>query len=246
LFARWFARRATRLIRRRFDQVQVHGWESFLAATSSGPVVAVANHSSWWDTLVIISTTIDSARARGYALMREDQLRRFPFFGLVGAIGIDPRTLGSLRSVLPRCTALLDGPRRVLWVFPAGRESSSRGDQPAFGAAASLAARQVAGAVVVPVGIRYEVAGDPRPSLWVEFGDPLPATCSPADQRAAVAALLVRIDERVRAWCDTRSRHGYADVTLGARVLNLVAQLRMLRPQARRPVLPPSSHQRGV
>jgi 1-acyl-sn-glycerol-3-phosphate acyltransferase len=205
-------------------------------------VVAVANHSSWWDSLVIISTTIDSARARGYALMREDQLRRFPFFGLVGAVAIDSRTLRSLRGVTARCAALLDGPRRVLWVFPAGRESSSRGEQPAFGAAASLVARRAAGAVVIPVGIRYEVAGDPRPSLWVEFGDALPATCSPADQRAAVAQLLVGIDERVRAWCDARSGLGYTDVTPAARVLNFVAKLRMLS-MKERAILPPSHHQ---
>ncbi|NUO62446.1 MAG: hypothetical protein HOQ11_13915 [Gemmatimonadaceae bacterium] len=51
------------------------------------PLIAVANHSAWWDPIVALSLSHEPFRRARYGIMRGEQLFRHPVFRRIGAFG---------------------------------------------------------------------------------------------------------------------------------------------------------------
>ena len=217
LFRAWFAGHARTRIERSFGCVRVDGIEHARTALDAGPVLLVSNHTSWWDPLVVLFLTEHVLRCDGHALMDATNLRRLPFFALVGAFGVDRSSAADGAAAIRYATRLLDAPRRMVWVFAQGRERPVT-ERPLDFHGGSAVMAKVAGCATVPAGLRYEHRGEALPELILCFGAPLPPPRTSAEgrraQESAVVACLDRIevalcDGSVDAWPELhRSRHG--------------------------------------
>lgn len=200
-FTRWFTKHAAGRIRSTFGRVLVHGRERALAAAADGPLLVIANHTSWWDPLAALFVA-DLLGLEAHAMMNARNLERLPFFALVGAFGVDLDDVRDGARAVRYAARLLDGPRRAVWIFPEGEE------RPAFAPPASLllrpgaayVARRASAARVLPIGVRYVFAGAEQPELWISIGAPMarvddaPIAVAVLEQRDALAAELARID----------------------------------------------------
>ena len=211
LFNAWFAAHARSRIHHAFERVRVHGLARTRAIAAGAPVLAISNHTSWWDPLVVLHASQHLLGADGHALMDAANLRRLPFFAMVGAFGVDLDSPADGAAAMRYAARLLDRPGRLVWVFPQGTERPVT-EPLAFRVGAAAVARLARQAVTVPAALRYELAGTERPNLYLSFGEPLLAERDPergrAAQEAAVAIELARIERAVRG----EAEPGFTDV----------------------------------
>lgn len=202
LFDAWFGRHALKRLKRAFHAFNVHGLEETKALARSAPILFVSNHTSWHDPLVVLALG-RSLEVDAYAMMDAKNLARLPFFRRVGAFGVDLMDARDGARALRYAAGLLDRPRRAAWIFPQGKTSPVT-EPLAFRGGSARIAKLAKGALVVPMGVRYEHADDERPSIWVSLGTPIaPSDASSATvverHRVAVEAELARIEQAVRA-----------------------------------------------
>lgn len=202
LFNAWFAGHARARIHRAFSHVRIRGLEAARSAIESGPVLVVSNHTSWWDPLVVLHLSQHLLKSDGYALMDAKNLRRLPFFALVGAFGVDLDRPADGAAAIIFAARLLREPGRLVWIFPQGRERPVTERPLGFKPGAAEIARVAKRAVTLPAALRYEVASEEKPHLYVSFGDPVTATRDVErgrqDQEIAVARELDRIEQAAR------------------------------------------------
>lgn len=197
LFDAWFSGHAKRRIEAYFDSVHVHGLAEARRLVEAGPVLVVANHTSWWDPLVAIFLSRFVLGTDGYALMDAKNLRRLPFFAKVGGFGVDLDRADDGAAAIRYAARLLDRPRRVVFVFPQGRERPFTQRPLGFRAGSAEIAR-VAKAPTLPLALRYEHGDGEKPRLVLAFGEPIAPLRDVASGRAlheqGVVAALDRVD----------------------------------------------------
>ena len=136
-------------------------------------VILAANHVGWWDAFILRELQRACApEAPLLTLMRENELRRYPFFRWLGVVGLDGSP-GSLRSALREVTSITEMPPWVS-IFPQGRLWPSWRRPLSFRRGVAAFARVLAPALVVPVGIHYEVLRAPQPTAFAHAAEPLP------------------------------------------------------------------------
>lgn len=207
----WLARYLTvhisRRLRRSFAALHLHGAEALRRAAREHPLLIVVNHTSWWDGLVLVYLTRRVLELDGYALMDAANLRALPFFGALGAFGLDLQSPQDVAAGLRYAAGLLDRPGRVVWVFPQGREQPSGTRPLGFRRGAARIAQLAPESRVVPMALRYELGPVERPLLYVSFGAALPPALTSlpgaieqqcAAQEAGVIAELDRIERALR------------------------------------------------
>ena len=204
LFTWWFAGDAERRLRRAFGSVRVRGLEPARALMRDGPVLIVSNHTAWWDPLLVLVLTTRVLGVDAFAMMDANNLRRLPFFGLVGAFGVDLDVPADGARAIRYAAKLLDRPGRVVWVFAQGRERPVTARPLGFRGGTAEIARVARRAVVVPVALRYEHGARPAPDAYVSFGAPLEPAPSRdveagrAAQETSVTAELDALDAALR------------------------------------------------
>jgi 1-acyl-sn-glycerol-3-phosphate acyltransferase len=147
---------------------------------------------------VILYVAVRVLGTEAYALMDAKNLRTLPFFGKVGAFGVDMDDPADGARAIRYATKLLDRPGRLVWIFPQGREVPITACPLDFRGGGAEIARVAKGATVFPAAIRYEHGSRPEPSVYVSFGAPLAreedvARARPL-QEQAVSGELTRID----------------------------------------------------
>lgn len=164
------------------------------AALAAGPALVVSNHASWWDPMVLLYLTEHVLRCDGHVLMDAVNLRRLPFFAMVGAFGVELDQPADGAGAMRYAARLLDAPGRMVWVFPQGRERPVTERPLGFRAGAAEIAR-LARCITVPVAFRYEHRGHERPELLISVGQPIGCSKDVAAARAAhEAAVTARLD----------------------------------------------------
>ena len=170
-FLRWFARDASHRIERRFSSIHVRGLDVLEGALREGAVLVVSNHTSWWDALVVLHLGVRVLHARTFAMMDGANLRRLPFFALVGAFGVDRTSaLDGARGVR-YAAKLLDAPRTLVWIFAQGRETPVTMRPLGFHGGSAAIGRIAPAARVLALGLRYEHGEQPDPAIWISVGD---------------------------------------------------------------------------
>ncbi|MFO0757131.1 MAG: lysophospholipid acyltransferase family protein [Byssovorax sp.] len=201
LFNAWFAGVARRRIEGQFGAVRVRGLDRVRALARERPVLLISNHPSWWDPLVVLHVSHHLLGTDGHALMDARNLRRLPFFSLVGAFGVDLDRPADGAAAIRFAAKLLDRPGRLVWVFPQGRERPVTARPLGFRGGSAEIARVARKAVTIPAAIRYEIGPEERPFLYVCFGDPVEASrdtaAGRAAQEAAVGGLLDEIERAI-------------------------------------------------
>lgn len=185
LFNAWFASHARGRIRGTFGRVLVRGLPEARRRAAEAPLLVVSNHTSWWDPLVILHVSTHLLGTDGHAMMDARNLRRLPFFALVGAFGVDLDRPSDGAAAVRHAAKLLDRPGRLVWIFPQGEERPVDERPLGFREGAAHVARVARRAVTIPAGIRYVFAGEERPRLYVSLGAPVAAGGDPGSVRAA-------------------------------------------------------------
>ncbi len=193
LLSAWFGRHAEGRLSRTFSRVRVRGTGELMEVLTRRPVLVVANHESWWDSLFAIWLGHRALRFDGYAMMDADNLRRLPFLGRVGGFGVER---GRGEEALRYAAALLDRPGRLVWMYPQGAERPAGVRPLGFRRGAAVIAAH-ADCAVVPLAVRYRFGARPRPEAWLSFGPAVPGhpdlETSRGLQEAAVQGELDRI-----------------------------------------------------
>lgn len=201
-FNAWFSGHARSRIRGAFGEVRVRGLDAARAHAADAPLLIVSNHTSWWDPLVALHVSTHMLGMRGHAMMDAKNLRRLPFFALVGAFGVDLDNAADGAAAIRYAARLLDVPGNLVWVFPQGMERPVTERPLGFRAGSAEIARVAKKAKVVPLGLRYEFGAVERPTLWISVGDAVAAGRDTVKNRAmqeeAVTDELDRIERAVR------------------------------------------------
>jgi 1-acyl-sn-glycerol-3-phosphate acyltransferase len=218
-------------MRSRFSPLALRAFESFflpwqrrrLAATllaglprnlpADLPLVLASSHVSWWDafTLRHLHRALRPA-APVYTAMTERELRRFPFFRLIGVFGIDPESAGAVRGAL-RFWEERTRERRdsTLIYFPQGRIWPSHRRPLGFQRGVELFARRASPCAVLPVALHHEPLSASAPTVFAYAGEPMVTDGGDVDHlrieqavEAASDALLAFVaehgEETPRAW----------------------------------------------
>jgi hypothetical protein len=210
-------------IGRSLDGLWVHGWGHLEAAARRGPVLVACNHVGWWDGPVVLAAGMAS-KLRIHLVAEAATLRRMPWLGALGVLPLErgPEGVASIR----RLAATLDGPGRVLWYFPQGRQRP-QGIRPlGFDPRLARIAR-LKGATLLPAALGYPFRDLHLPAAALALGAPVALE----QTEAATEALLGAIDR----WADGGDALGFAPAEaprlhpphqgLGARLLGGVRPL---------------------
>lgn len=172
LVLEWFARHASRRLRRQFHAVHLTGpLPDFEAAR---PMAIYLNHASWWDPLVCLSAARKLAwRRRNYAPIDARSLERFGFFKKLGFYGVEKGSARCAAAFLRTSARLLEDPATVLWITPQGRFVDQR-QRPVLLKRGIAHLRQKAPeASFVPLAIDYFFGAERLPGVALRFGEPV-------------------------------------------------------------------------
>ncbi len=246
-FETWFAKQVHTRLRGRFGQIYAHGLDACNDLAQHHPLVCVANHTCYWDGLVLVELSSYHLDIDAHAMMDADNLSRHRFFALMGAFSVQRGA--QTEAALAYAASLLTHPGRAAWVFPQGREQPAHVPLRFFEGAARIAAA-TPGARVVPVAMRYVFGAQAKPDIYVHVGAPLVPTSDVAHDvlaqtqavelglRTIDAAQVTPSDAFVSLWPQRRTLHTRDAAT---RVLDALAGL--LLPQPLQPTGPTSGTQ---
>jgi chlorobactene lauroyltransferase len=138
------------------------------------PLVAVANHPSWWDGYLALLLSRHFGLRR-YLMMEAAQLRRYGFFAWAGCFGIerdDPRDVA--RAVGYAANLLTKERQSLLWMFPqASIVPSDRRPVVMHGGAAHIVRRAATddrSVGVLPVAWQLAFRGEQHPEVFIRTG----------------------------------------------------------------------------
>lgn len=163
-----------RMLRKQFDSVEICGLMHLEKIDPERPVLAFANHTNWWDGLVVFFLTRFLPHKFWYCMMEEKQLCQYPFFRWLGAFSIDlshpTRAAQSIRYGLK----LLHSPKNLVWVFPEG-ELKNFHRPICIRPGTSFLAQHVPHAQLLPCSFGYLFFDKNRPKLLIQIGQPIEA-----------------------------------------------------------------------
>ncbi|SDT98158.1 1-acyl-sn-glycerol-3-phosphate acyltransferase [Verrucomicrobium sp. GAS474] len=176
-------------VRAAFHGVHLRGAAHFTPAhlPPGKPVLALVNHTNWWDLFLLHRLTRLVPHKAHYGMMEERNLAPHRFLRGLGLFSVDLETPGRAALGLRRAVRHLRQPDVLLWLFPQGRIEAPGLPGAVRPGAAWLAAR-VPDAVVLPIALRYEFFREERPAVLVEAAAPVPAASITGDD--ALLSLL--------------------------------------------------------
>ena len=158
-------------MRRTFYSVEVRGLEHLQQLPADRSVIAVSNHTNWWDGLVVFLLTRSQPAKSFYCMMDERQLRHYRFFTWLGAFSVDLENSIRAGATMRYVVRLLRHPGNLVWIFPQGEMVSSRQKISVKPGTSFLASRS-GSTLVLPVAFRYEFFREDRPQVLVDIAPP--------------------------------------------------------------------------
>jgi 1-acyl-sn-glycerol-3-phosphate acyltransferase len=180
--------------RRHFRAVRIANPKAFTSLPTSTPLIVYANHSSWWDpmVLVLLADRLMPRRSH-FAPMDAAALKRYPILKRIGIFPVEMKTPRGAAQFLRTSLALL-AQNAVLWITPQGRFADARERPLAFKPGlASLAAKAPKGCTLLPLAIEYVFWDERLPDTLLQFGEPiyiLHGETAEAVEQLLTAALL--------------------------------------------------------
>lgn len=179
-FVRGFRDRyAVRYVRKHFHAVRLSKASSPIPAGDT-PLVVVLNHPGWWDPMIctVLSREFGEHREH-FAAIDAEMLKKYPFFKLLGFVGVDTHTLRGAADFLRTATALLNKPNRVLWVTAQGRFSDARSRPLGLRSGVGHLASRLDRGYVLPVALEYGFWTERTPESLVRIGPAVDVRESP-------------------------------------------------------------------
>jgi 1-acyl-sn-glycerol-3-phosphate acyltransferase len=187
-----------RSLRRAFQAAYFWGWEHWKEVEPDEPVLAFANHSGWWDGIVLIHLMERFPQRQFYCMM--EHLSRYSFFRRLGAYSINLRDRREAASSLRYTCKLLTRPRSVVWIFPQGRllpVAEPFKMQKGF----QWILKKHPKIKVMPLGLRYGFTDGEKPVVYGAWGKALYGELCSVSGEAVMEEILKFLDARLKA-CD--------------------------------------------
>ncbi len=136
------------------------------------PMLITSNHVSWWDGFFI--SEVQRRLLPGiphYTIMLDSELRKYPFFSRIGAIGIDPaqptkvaQTFLSLRKIRRSKHSM------SVALFPQGQITPQLVRPIEFKRGVETLIRTLNPVQIIPVALHIEPLSKPRPTALIRSG----------------------------------------------------------------------------
>ncbi len=136
------------------------------------PILFVSNHMSWWDGFFISELQKKLVpRSSHFTVMLESELKKFPFFRKIGAVGLIPNDSFSVARSFLELRRL----RRSLGAFsmvffPQGEIRPQQYRPLGFQKGLDPLIRLLHPIQVIPVALHIEPMKTPKPSAWIRTG----------------------------------------------------------------------------
>ncbi|WP_223700730.1 lysophospholipid acyltransferase family protein [Sutcliffiella deserti] len=160
---------------KRFLSFQFKGiyWatETNIVTLPSTSALFIANHSTWWDPLVIFHLNRHIIKQESYCMMHEKGIKEYPFFRKIGAFSVNRQNPKDIvQSINYAKEKLKDG--KALWLFPQGDEHHLETRPLAFLPGAIHIVKN-SDIPIVPVGLYYTFGNERKPEIYIKIGKPL-------------------------------------------------------------------------
>lgn len=138
---------------------------------SKGPLIVYANHSSWWDPmlLVLLARTL-MPEEKHYAPIEASALKRYPILRKLGLFPVELNTQRGTAQFLHAAQGVLQR-GGVLWTTPQGRLADPREFPLAFRPGLAALAARCPDVPLMPAAIEYTFWDERLPQTLVRFGD---------------------------------------------------------------------------
>lgn len=137
------------------------------------PVLLIANHSSWWDSLLALwLSESELPGSQAYGMMDASNLKRLRFFRWIGCFGVDLSSRRDGARAARYALELLKQPSTALWVFPQGAEQPAHLPLQFMPGAAGIA-RRARSVQVIPVAFAYVFEREEQPHVYISVGEPM-------------------------------------------------------------------------
>ncbi len=216
VLARFFTFIFARDLAKSFQAVRLLGP---LPSLGDVPVVCVVNHPSWWDAALFIWLPGALFGRRCFAPMDAAMLARYPFFGRIGAFGVQAGSVGGAATFLVVGERVLAEPDALLLVNAQGHFSDVRARPVVISPGLAHLAKRVPTAVFLPLAFEYPFWDERRPNALMHFGEPVPAgslaglTTAAASQRLGMS--LERAMDELAAAAIAREPAAFRTVLAG-------------------------------
>lgn len=155
-----------RLIKKSFHQILLKHGE-----IPPGASVYIANHSNWWDGLLFFKLQ-QHLKKDVYVMMHEHNLRRFFFFQWLGAFSVNQKHPKAVLASLQYAVTLLQKNETVC-LFPQGDEYPLEIRPLQFESGALYLVEKSKHTPIVPIAFYYSWAGQRKPTIWIDMGNPI-------------------------------------------------------------------------
>ena len=178
---RFLARIVRSQFRRNFCSVMAQNAACLRRA--KGPLIVYANHSSWWDPMLLVLLARKLLpEQRHYAPIEASALRRYPALRRLGLFPVDLSTTHGAAQFLRTAERVLDQ-GAVLWTTPQGRFADTREFPLAFRPGLAGLAARCPEVPLLPVAIEYTFWDGRLPETLVRFGDGLHGDAALSSER---------------------------------------------------------------
>lgn len=159
------------LLQRKFNSLQIQNLEELKNADKNLPLIIYANHSSWWDGLIIFEL-LKSKKFDSYVLMEEKQLKKYRLFQKIGAFSIvRENSREAIKSLGYAIETLNAGKNKTLLIFPQGKIYPNDKRPLEFFGGLAFIINKLKNCTSIPCSIRFEFLGNFKPDIFVKFGN---------------------------------------------------------------------------
>lgn len=165
----WFSGYAQNRLRKAFHQLRLFGPEP---PATAEPLIAYANHSSWWDPLVALAIRpLFFPGRQAFAPIAAEMLERYGIFKHLGFFGIDRTSPRGVVEYLNQAEAVLRRPGAMLYLTPQGRFADARERPPKLQRGIGCLAERVANACFLPMAVEYVYWEESKAEILLHFGE---------------------------------------------------------------------------
>ncbi len=170
-FEKIFAVYNRNLFKRRFHSLHISGMEFLHKKDVEIPLIIYANHSGWWDGLVVFEIC-RRAKLDFYVMMEEKQLKNLFLFRKLGAFSVVRENARKAIESINYAVELLENSRTTLLIFPQGEVLPNDARPLQFYNGLSKIIEKSGKILTVPLAIRYEFLAEFKPQIFVKIGAP--------------------------------------------------------------------------
>ena len=168
----WYTKR---MVAKQFMSLGVQ--DGLLAArpiATASPIIAYANHASWWDPIaaMLLHKTYFSDRTF-YAPIDADALEKYRILTKLGFYGVRLDRFDGASTFLRVTKSILESKQATIWITPEGQFADARDHSLPLMTGLSHLASRISEVTFLPVALEFGFWNESRPQIFARFGSPI-------------------------------------------------------------------------